>query len=239
MARRRKPEQLMLEMNTWGGARDGAGCKPAGDRAELPHARREVGRPSQPLHVTLRMRSDVPSLRAPAPWQAILAVLRAIREREGFRVVHYSVMTNHIHLLVEADGAEQFFDAMKALLTRLALRLNAAFCRKGRLFDDRYHSHVLETLAEVRNAILYILLNARKHAAEHGQRYAPGWLDPYSSAAAFEGWSGPIVPSSADLGTSSPQTWYLRTGWRNGGAMDPSMIPGGAPRRARTTCKAA
>lgn len=213
--------------------------KPVGEQAELAHAEREVGRPSHPLHVTLRMRADVPRLREAAPWLAIVAVLQALRAREGFRVVHFSVMTNHLHLIVEADGKEQFFGGMKALLTRLALRLNALFGRTGGLFSDRYHSHVLETPTEVRNAILYVLLNARKHAAEHGQHYAPHWLDPYSSAAKFEGWSRPIALTSADVGTSPPKTWLLQKGWRKAGSLDPAATPGNTDGSRRAKAKAA
>lgn len=240
MARSRKPRQLVLELSTWGGAREGAGRPPTSKQPDVPHVARRFGNPSQPVHVTVRLRDGLPSLRQSAPWVAIVALLIALRERTDFRLVHYSVMTNHLHLIIEADGREQFFDGMKALLARLALQLNAVFERSGRLFAGRYHSHVLTTPGEVRNALLYVLLNARKHAAESGDRYAPHWLDPYSSAATFRGWSRPLAATSPpDVGTSAPQTWYLREGWRKAGALDPTTIPGGAPRRARANRKAA
>lgn len=239
MARSRQPKQLVLEMNTWGGARVGAGRPAANERPEVAHVARRFGKPSQPVHVTLRLREGLPSLRQPAPWAAIVALMIALRERTDFRVVHYSVMRNHLHLIIEADGREQFFDGMKALLARLALQLNALFERKGRLFAGRYHSHVLSTPDEVRNAILYVLLNTRKHAAETGDHYAVHWLDPYSSAATFREWSRPISTSTRDVGTSPAQTSFLREGWRKAGSLDPTTIPGGTPRRARTRSKAA
>ncbi|HWB74011.1 MAG TPA: transposase [Nannocystaceae bacterium] len=230
----------MLELNTWGGAREGAGRPAANERPDVPHVERELGKPSEPVHVTVRLRDGVPSLRQDATWVVIVAVMTALRERTDFRVVHYSVMTNHLHLLVEADGKEQFFDGMKALLTPLALQLNRHFGRKGRLFAGRYHSHVLTTPREVKNALLYVLLDARKHAAESGDDYAPHWLDPYSSAATFRGWSRPMsIASAPDVGTSPAQTWYLREGWRKAGTLDPTTIPGGTPRRARTKRNAA
>ena len=78
--------------------------------------------------------------------------------------------------------------------------------RKGRVFDDRYHARVLRTPSEVRHAIHYVRDNARKHAAERGETYAPGYVDPYSSAGA--GAPGLALPPA--------QTWLLRTGTRAG-----------------------
>jgi len=77
--------------------------------------------------------------------------------------------------------------------------------RKGRVFDDRYHARVLRTPTEVRHAIHYVLENARKHAAERGETYAPGYVDPYSSAGA------------RDLSLPVAQTWLLRAGWKRAG----------------------
>jgi putative transposase len=68
------------------------------------------------------------------------------------------------------------------------------------VFDDRYHARVLRTPTEVRNAIHYVLSNARKHAAQRGEAYSPGYVDPYSSAGA------------PDLALPPAQTWLLRAG---------------------------
>ena len=44
-------EQQPLVFRTWGGARRGAGRKPAGDRARAPHSAREEVRRYHPVHV--------------------------------------------------------------------------------------------------------------------------------------------------------------------------------------------
>ena len=77
--------------------------------------------------------------------------------------------------------------------------------RKGRVFDDRYHARVLHTPTEVRNAIHDIRDNARKHAAQRGETYASGYVDPYSSVGA------------PDLALPAAQTWLLRVGARRAG----------------------
>jgi REP element-mobilizing transposase RayT len=191
----------------------------------VPHVERTFENSEHPVHVTLRIIDGLPSLRQAAVWAVILGVFRAMQERGDFRIVHHSVLGNHLHLIVEADHEDAFLGGMKALVTRLALRINRVFDRKGRLFAGRYHARPLSTPSEVRNAMLYVLLNARKHAAEHAESHPPNWVDPFSSAAAFDGWSRPVL-LRWDLGTSAPRTWFLREGWRRAGIMDPSATPG-------------
>jgi hypothetical protein len=89
------------------------------------------------------------------------------------------------------------------------------------VFADRYHHRTLTTPRQVRNALAYVLCNARKH------RVAPhrsGWLDPLSSAASFDGWTR--CANAADRITPAPRTWLLRVGWRRGGSIDPDHTPG-------------
>jgi hypothetical protein len=63
---RRTTRQLALSLHPprrWGGQRPNAGRKPTGERAGVPHGRRSALAATHPAHVTLRVRSDVPSLR--------------------------------------------------------------------------------------------------------------------------------------------------------------------------------
>ena len=68
---------------------------------------------------------------------------------------------------------------MQGLLIRLAKALNRLWRRDRSVFSDRYHDHVLRSPWEVRNAVQYVLNNARKH----GLRLA-GVLATISSAVA-------------------------------------------------------
>jgi len=76
-----------------GGARRGAGRKPAGARAGVSHhGRVELVRPS-PVHVTLRVLPHVWSLRSGRALAVIQAALSGAKERRELRVVHFSVTT--------------------------------------------------------------------------------------------------------------------------------------------------
>jgi REP element-mobilizing transposase RayT len=173
------------------------------------------------------MCAGVPSLREPDAWAAIVRVLRAMRALAGFRVVHFSVMTNHLHAIVEGDGRDCFESGMRALNTRLALRLNRVFGRRGRLIEHRYHARALATPRAVRSSLQYVLCNMRKHTAQHGQRYAPEWIDPRSSGLVFDGWAGaPAVRGRGDYGVSPARTWLLREGWRRWGMLATDTVPG-------------
>ena len=43
------------------------------------------------------------------------------------------------------------------------MMVNQMTVRRGALFRDRHHRHALKTPREVRNALVYVLFNARKH----------------------------------------------------------------------------
>jgi len=71
---------------------------------------------------------------------------------------------------------------MRALLVRIARALNRLWNRSGSIFADRFHERALRTPSEVRNSLVYVLQNARKHGI------AAGGPDPYSSGPWFDGW---------------------------------------------------
>ena len=118
----------------------------------------------------------------------------------------------------------------------MALAVNRVAKRSGRVFADRYHLELLPTPRQVWNALRYVLLNARRHAAKN--RPAVGaqarvHLDPASSARWFEGWKRkvpdgdePPVPPVDRPAVARAKTWLLTVGWRRHGLLDPADVPG-------------
>ena len=156
------------------------------------------------MHVTLRMAPEVYNLRSRRSFRTIERALRLGADRFDVRMTSFSVQGNHIHLLVEAPSRATLARAMKGFSVRLARGLNKMMQRKGRVLGDRYHAHVLRTPTEVAHAIRYVRDNARKHAAERGEIYSRGYVDPCSSAGA------------PHVALPSAQTWLLREGWKRG-----------------------
>ena len=71
---------------------------------------------------------------------------------EGMRIVHYSIQGNQLHLILEAEDRESLARGMQGLAIRVAKAINRLFARAGRVWADRYHSHVLKTRREAANA---------------------------------------------------------------------------------------
>ncbi len=149
-------------------------------------------------------------------------------ERGDFRVAHYAIMGNHAHFIVEAKDADALGRGMKSLVRRLVLSVHAVFSRRGPVLADRYHLRILRTPLEVRRAIAYVLLNARRHAWRHARGYgreAP--IDPASSGRWFEGWRHePERGGAGPPAVARPRTWLLRVGWRRHGLIDAGEFPG-------------
>jgi hypothetical protein len=171
--------------------------------------------------------------------RALRRVLWAFHEaHEDVSVVEYAVLQDHLHLIVEAKDATTLGRGMQGLLVRLARAINRLLGRKGRVFADRYHVHVLRTPREVRNALVYVLHNARKHAP-HTHRVKEPALDPCSTAAWFNGYADIDRASRCSLarahtlgppGTRPARTWLLRTGWRRAGLLSVTECPAAAAR---------
>lgn len=166
---------------------------------------------------------------APAPIRSLPgsdALANEAAEHAGrARVVHYSVLRNHIHLLVEAVDREALSRGIQGLATRLARALNRLTERSGPAFADRYHARILKTPREVRLALAYVLNNARRHGLVRG-RTRRDWVDPYSSGGAFDGWRDKVLAPPFAIPVSRARTWLLARGWRRYGLLDPRAVPG-------------
>jgi REP element-mobilizing transposase RayT len=177
----------------------------------------------------MKLRCGLPSLRRGTAHSVLIGAFRAMRERAHFRLVHYSIQSNHLHFVCEALDRRELTLGVQSLAIRIAKGLNALWQRAGELFADRYHDRILRTPREVRNVLRYVLTNS----ARHGVAMADGGSDPYSSARWFD--------ISLDRGAEFDQTrtplarartWLLSTGWLiheriDGAAREPTFASNG------------
>ena len=222
----RPPRQLDLPVpNTWGGKRAGAGRKPRPGRRCVPHFPRPSHRAAHPVHVTLRARGGLPPLRDRALLarmkDAIRAGSRSPAVGDSFRIVHFSIQNDHVHLIVEAHDADHLSRGVQGLAIRLARGINSVLGVRGKVWGDRFHARDLRTPREVRNALVYVLMNAKKHV-----RNAPE-VDPFSSAPWFDGFLGArVMEQSAPAPVVRARTWLAGEGWRRRGRIAPRESPG-------------
>jgi hypothetical protein len=148
------------------------------------------------------------------------ALLAAAVAFSDFRLVEFSVQRDHLHLIVEAQNKTALTRGMRGLSIRVAKAHNRALRTHGVVLGDRYHARELTTPMEVKNALLYVLNNARKHGT---------WMhkscDPCSSGKWFGGWKD-LAPAAASP-LSPGKTWLLTIGWRRRGL----LVAGAAPHR--------
>jgi REP element-mobilizing transposase RayT len=215
------------------------GIGPRRIRAKLGRPAKDPRRPSErhgiraevnrrhPQHVTLRVVGAVGYLRKRHVYRAIRLALETVLERKtaDFRIVHFSIQGNHLHLVCEADDKRALASGMKSFEISAAKHLNRELStrrgerRKGHVFADRYHVRPITSVAQTRHCLAYVLNNFRRHGLRGPSLY-DGKLDYYSSALLFPGWKERttravhIPPDYEVPAVSRPQTWLLAEGWK-------------------------
>ena len=152
------------------------------------------------MHVTLRSGRPVRCLRSARVFPAVRHALAAASHAR-FRILQFTVQDDHLHLIVEADDARALGRGLRGLAIRVARAVNRALNRRGAVWTDRYHARALTSPRAVRNALVYVLMNRRKH--REGER----GLDPCSSALWFTGWRSPAPPPPAAMPVVRARTW--------------------------------
>ncbi len=230
---------MQQELFRRGGKRKGAGRKPKGARAGSGHEARPAIKPSQALHIVLRVAPEVGSLRRRRTYHALREATVVAGVREWIRIVHISLQRTHVHLLVEAENKEALARGMQSFQISAARNINTMLGdgprrRRGKVFVDRYHLEVITSPRRARHALSYILNNWRHHK-EDRQGLASTWLiDPFSSAISFPDWQEledkdvmwPIRETYDPLFVRRPASWLLREGWKQCGSISARDVPG-------------
>jgi REP element-mobilizing transposase RayT len=229
--------------------------RPKKPGAGMPHGKRPVLKPREPIHITIRVEDVIGRLRTRNAYMAIREAAIVVLQREEFRIVHLSIEGTHVHLLVEAESRRALSCGMRAFEGSAAKHLNAAFSkaggwwerkraarlghalparRRGRVFRDRYHETFIRSPKQARHALAYVLNNWRRHREDRAER-AQGWLiDPFATGWAFDGWkersdtpfAWKLRETYQPIPVRMPKTWLLRTGWRMHGLIGVREVPG-------------
>jgi REP element-mobilizing transposase RayT len=228
-----------------GGFRKNAGRPPKGTRAGAPHTGRPAFKPSEPLHVVLRVLSIVGMLRNRHIYKALRDATLVLARRESVRIVHISIQHHHIHLLVEAANRDALSTGMQAFQISAAKQINRTIGRRlrtkrrGKVFADRYFAEIIKSPRQARHALAYVLNNWRKHREDRGAVTSNWKVDPYSSGVMFAGWAREpeiiVWDDHEPLVVWEPKTWLLREGWRRWGLIDWLEVP--TPTRARPSAR--
>jgi REP element-mobilizing transposase RayT len=215
--KRRLPRQIgLFQRGTWGGARPNSGRK---KRNNVTHDVRPKLAARNPLHVTLR--SLARSLRRGQVLTLLRAQIKRIRNENGpFRILHYSLQDNHLHLIVETQDKAALSSGMLGFASALARAFNKLRRTRGKVWAQRYQARALTSPTAVRNALLYVLRNGAKHDVARGE-------DEFSSAHAFDGFAN--KRAQPDDAIAAGTTWLVTTGWRKRGLIAAHERPKATP----------
>lgn len=136
-----------------GGKRPGSGRKRIHSKG-VAHRTREKVTKHRPVHINFKYKTSIRNK------DCLRLLKRAIvnARKFGLRITHFSLQSNHIHIIAEADSNTILTAGMRSLTITFAKGLN-----KGRVQLERYHLHVLKGQRETKNAVMYVLFNKQKH----------------------------------------------------------------------------
>jgi REP element-mobilizing transposase RayT len=217
-----------------------AGRKPnEPGRPRLRHEKRPETQARYPVHITKRVRRWLPRLRK---FELVKVLRRAfvygcimdVAGERTFRICQFSIQGNHIHMICEATDNDALARGVQGWSVRVARGLNGHWERQGTVFDDRYHLEILRAPTQTRNALCYVLQNARRHGEQLDPRY--GGMDLFSSAWWFDGWKDSSwkdgIPPPEVRTVAPATTWLLRVGWQRAarGCISITEVPAAARR---------
>ncbi|MBK9071158.1 MAG: transposase [Myxococcales bacterium] len=177
----------------------------------------------------------MPSLRRADLFAALRHSIAATNQSEcprlgdrTFRIVEFSVQTNHVHLVIEAEDKRTLRAGITSLVTRGARAINKALGRRRwRVWGTRAFARALTVPRDVRNTLVYVLMNRANHVVKgHGPspRASVVSIDQCSSAPYFNGFARATddearwqAATRAPSPVHAAQTWLLTTGWRRHG----------------------
>jgi len=167
----KKELQFNLFKGMRGGRRPGAGRKRIHSKG-VSHLKRETVTKRTPQHVNFKFKCSIRNK------DCLKLLKRSIQnaQKMGLKIIHFSLQSNHVHLITEAENNEVLTRGMRALTITFSKELN-----RGRVQLERYHLHVLKTLREVKHAIVYVLFNEQKHTKKKASK-----IDGYTSVLYLE-----------------------------------------------------
>ena len=175
-----------------------------------------------PVHINIKVRKDIPNLRRKSIYKMLKIGVKKARIK-GLKVIHFALVSNHLHLIIEADGNKELAQGMRSFLISFAMNINNSLKRRGSLFVDRYNMEVIKVPRRMRYLLSYVF----KNNSQHQKRKFT--TDPYSSLITFSDQDvlfGKQVPILFDPKAqkklkhflrsflSPPESWLATIGWK-------------------------
>ncbi|MCX5716655.1 MAG: transposase [Candidatus Omnitrophica bacterium] len=110
-------------------------------------------------HITVRGNNKQGIFNDGSDFARYLAFLAHYKNKFKFKLYAFVLMLNHVHLLIETTEDASISKIMKVLNQRYALWYNLKYNRKGHLWENRFHSNIVERDSYLLECIRYIEIN--------------------------------------------------------------------------------
>jgi len=148
-------------------------------QVHMPRAPR-VYAPGGTVHVVARCNNREFYFTAPEDSEVLLAHLREMRRTYEITLYAYTLMSNHVHLLLQAPKLDALGRPLRWFMTEIAKAFHRARGRRGHFWERRYSACLVEDEAYVLAALRYLDRNAvRAGLVDEPAAY------PWSSCAAY------------------------------------------------------
>lgn len=166
--------------------------------------------PGVPLHLIQRGNNRQACFFAEEDCRFYLEWLTEYAGKTGCRLHAYVLMTNHVHLLVSADGAKAPGALMKALGQRYVQYVNRVYRRSGSLWEGRFRSCPIQEENYLLACQRYIELNpVRAGMVAHPGEY------PWSSYRAnAQGEANPLIRAHGLYEALGPEATSRQAAYR-------------------------
>jgi putative transposase len=157
-------------------------------RVRMPRAPRLYA-PGGTVHVVARCNNREFCLTAAQDFEVLVAHLLEMRRTYDITLYAYTLMANHIHLLLRAPKLDALGRPLRWLMTETAKTFNRARGRRGHFWERRYHACLVEEDVYALAALRYI----DRNPVRAGLVADPATY-PWSSCAAYAvGAANPLI----------------------------------------------
>ncbi|MBN2738892.1 MAG: transposase [Spirochaetales bacterium] len=113
-------------------------------------------------HIIMRVNRGEMIFCSPIIKIMFILVLKEAKRKFKFRLKHYCVMSNHVHLIVRPYGGEDISRMMKWISQTFAIRYNKLSGISGHVWGDRFTNIIIADSSYFNHAFDYISQNPVK-----------------------------------------------------------------------------
>ena len=113
-------------------------------------------------HVVARANRGEFILNSPESKEMFLDVLKRAKKKYFFKIKHFCIMSNHIHLLIEPTSKTSLSKLMQWILSVFAVKINKHYGFKGHVWYDRFKSKMIKGYKQYIRTFEYISNNPVK-----------------------------------------------------------------------------